>query len=71
MLCPYDPETGPLSTQGMHHCPECGLMVVGGCPHPEVRRLAPRRRREDAYLDVTDRPDLWTDADGFDYADDL
>lgn len=32
--CSYDPEKDPAGMhQGMHHCPECGMMVVGRLPH--------------------------------------
>ena len=33
MTCTYDPV--PHIESAMHHCPECGAMVVGGFPHPD------------------------------------
>lgn len=32
--CPYDPRTCPGQV-GMHHCPECGNMVIAGMAHPD------------------------------------
>jgi hypothetical protein len=66
--CPHDPEThGNL---GMYHCPDCGLMVLGGLAHPGSRRFRPRLHRDDPWVDISDSPDQWTDRDEFDYADD-
>jgi ribosomal protein L32 len=31
--CKYDPTTAKGAI-GMFHCPECGEMVLAGCPHP-------------------------------------
>ena len=38
ITCAYDPSkvVGPI---GMFHCPNCGEMVVAGCPHPDYDRL--------------------------------
>lgn len=30
--CPFDPR--PYGNAGMFHCPKCGAMVLGNCPHP-------------------------------------
>lgn len=32
-MCRYDPRATRLD-EGAHACPECGMMVVAGCPHP-------------------------------------
>jgi hypothetical protein len=34
--CGYKPEELVGVPLGMHHCPECGTMVVAGCPHGPV-----------------------------------
>ena len=31
--CSHDPTKGSI---GMYHCPECGVMVLSGLPHPKV-----------------------------------
>jgi hypothetical protein len=62
--CPHRPDD---VTRGMYHCPACGIMVVGGFPHPPVRRYRQRLRREDPYEDVTDHPERWSDDDFYDY----
>lgn len=36
LVCSYDPTDYP---GGMHHCPDCGEMVLGGFPHPNWRLL--------------------------------
>lgn len=30
--CTHDPTT-TVGAIGMYHCPECGDMVIAGCPH--------------------------------------
>lgn len=36
LVCSYDPTDYP---GGMHHCPDCGEMVLGGFPHPDWRLI--------------------------------
>ena len=33
-LCAEKPET--QTALGMYHCPDCGSMVMGGLPHPDL-----------------------------------
>lgn len=33
-LCNYDPTELAGQPIGMLHCPECGCMILAGCPHP-------------------------------------
>jgi ribosomal protein L37AE/L43A len=40
MTCTYDPRDTRIEV-GMHHCPECGEMVVAGCAHPATEQFAP------------------------------
>lgn len=34
MKCSYDPVPVP-GCVSMHHCPECGELVIAGIPHPD------------------------------------
>jgi len=34
--CAERPER--LTLLGMYHCPDCGAMLIGGLPHPDVCR---------------------------------
>jgi hypothetical protein len=65
--CPYDPRKLAGQAIGMLHCPECGVMVLGGVAHPPVRRYRPRLEYDDPIVDITDQPWLWSDQDHFDY----
>jgi hypothetical protein len=40
VICPHDPVTRLGLAIGMYHCPDCGLMVVAGFPHPAIERDA-------------------------------
>lgn len=33
-MCSHDPRQFAKTPMGMYHCPECGEMVIAGCPHP-------------------------------------
>lgn len=37
--CNYDPSQLKGVLIGMFHCPECGEMVLAGCPHPDYSLL--------------------------------
>lgn len=65
--CEHDPKTQSYAPIGMYHCPECGVMVLAGLPHPDIKRFAPRTKREDPIVDISDKPELWSDDDDFDY----
>lgn len=34
--CPEKPEKLKDAPIGQYHCPRCGMMVVAGCPHPNL-----------------------------------
>jgi hypothetical protein len=38
--CSHDPRTREGRAIAMYHCPDCGLMVLAGCPHPPIVRRA-------------------------------
>jgi hypothetical protein len=69
MTCDHDPKAtfGPV---GMYHCPDCGLMVLAGLGHPEIRRFAPRPAPESPRIDISDRTEMWGPDDEFYYLDD-
>ena len=39
VFCPEKPELLRGAPIGQYHCPNCGVMVLAGLPHPKVVRL--------------------------------
>jgi hypothetical protein len=37
--CSYDPRKLKGVPMGMFHCPQCGEMIIAGCPHPDYALL--------------------------------
>ena len=35
--CPYEPEHLIGVPLGMFHCEVCGIMIVAGMPHPDIK----------------------------------
>lgn len=33
---------------GQYHCPDCGVMVLGGCPHPKICKQCKAEEKEKA-----------------------
>ena len=65
--CTHDPVKLSGQPIGMYHCPECGLMVVAGMPHPKIKRYCPRTGVKEPRIDISHRPELWGDEDEYDY----
>jgi len=34
--CDERPELLKRVAMGMYHCPDCGAMILAGCPHPDM-----------------------------------
>jgi hypothetical protein len=52
--CPYDPRELAGAPIGMFHCPECGEMVLAGCPHPDYANLEIMLYEEERHTETTD-----------------
>lgn len=64
--CPHNPQ-GTFGPIGMYHCPDCGIMVLAGFPHPtdeQCREQLPDWQPPRFWLTAADVKRLGTVADG-------
>lgn len=59
--CSYKPELLINVPLGMHHCPECGEMVVAGFAHPGIMEESDWEEFERLCKDDGDLEDLFND----------